>query len=170
MNFAGLFPAWQQWLSPYGRLCRKSYFASIVVYIVLAVAIMLPLTLTMFKSSWPVPPPSQGDVLTWVGGGLVTLALNYCIFCLHAKRLHDLGLPAVIALVFVIGTPVALVAGFMGHFGNAPEWLDALESGLKEVTRDANIGVGTYLLLAPGERGSNRYGEDPLYTPSDGWK
>ncbi len=168
MDFAGLFPAWQQWLSPYGRLCRKSYFASIVVYIVFALVIILPVTLVSLNSSWHARSSSGADLVIWLGESLADLALYYCIYCLQAKRLHDLGLPAVIALVFVIGLPVALLAGFLAHFGSAPDWLDALEIGVNEVTRDANIGVGAYLLLAPGERGDNRYGADPLATYPNG--
>lgn len=170
MNFAVLFPAWQQWLSPYGRLCRKSYFASLVVYFALTFFFLLPIGLALRDWSFSTRHGSGSNVAMWLVSGLVMLALAYCIFCLHAKRLHDLGLPAAIALVFIIGMPVGLVAGIVSQVGAAPEWLDILEKGLNELARDANIGFGAYLLLAPGERGDNRYGEDPLYTPSDGWK
>jgi len=154
-----ILPPLGVWFSAHGRLCRKQYFFSAVVLMLPGLAAMTPLLLIY-----------HGVINATSEAGLAVLLLSlgfltfwgYATFCLHAKRLHDLGLPAVIATVFIVAIPFELITVVLLYFHLADSWLTVVATGVGAVTRDANVGAGAYLMLAPGEKHDNQYGADPL--------
>jgi uncharacterized membrane protein YhaH (DUF805 family) len=145
----------KQMVVPNGRLSRTQYLLHITISGVLMVALLIavmifyiPLDLT------GIPRPLRISAITLA---IVPLAL-FTLF-LTIKRAHDLGMPAVVVTPMFISAPF-LVA--RAAFPDAPEALESAVNVTTEIVRTANIGMGFYFLLAPGEKGGNRYGPDPL--------
>jgi len=86
----------------------------------------------------------------------VLLLMGICGgFCLAAKRLHDLNLPAW-HYVWMIFVP-----GFFNGFGLAMQQLDMKLPGLLTSLLGSTISllIGLYLLFWPGTDGPNDFGE-----------
>jgi uncharacterized membrane protein YhaH (DUF805 family) len=90
---------------------------------------------------------------------LALLPVFYGHFCIRAKRLHDLGLPAVLALIGLVD--IIGMLGFAVH--QAAPFLPASLSDEKNVTNVltcVSLVFTLLLLFIPGQRGANRYGEN----------
>jgi uncharacterized membrane protein YhaH (DUF805 family) len=148
-------------LNPYGRITRLQY----VVHLALYTAILLPLAGVLivvgiggFFEAHP--------IVVLCNVATIGLAGSFLMFCLHAKRLHDVGLPAVIGLVMLTGGP-AVLGVFAVRLLNM-QFIDSafpfitLASGVFGIFSNASIGIGGYLMMAPGQKGDNPYGLDPL--------
>ena len=88
---------------------------------------------------------------------VLTAPLAYGQFCLGAKRLHDLNLPAVLALfsfveliftVYVAFTPPALLPAALGQN------ITTIDNSLMGIV----VVFSLLLLFIPGTNGENRYG------------
>jgi len=132
-----------------GRMGRLAYFGySILLFGVLAViglVLLLPLR-------------NAGDGGLAVGiaiGAILVLAMLYGGFCLCAKRLHDLNLPAW-HYVWIV-----LLPSFLNGAGQAMKQTGAELPGLLTGLLGSVISllVGLYLLFWPGTDGPNDYGE-----------
>ncbi len=89
---------------------------------------------------------------------LVACLVVYVLFCITAKRLHDLNLPAVTGLLLFGGT----VSDAIVTFGDAYVPLDGDLADF--VSLGAYIVAGLMVLALcvwPGKKGENRYGTDP---------
>ncbi len=154
MKFLSYLPPLKVRLSPQGRLNRLQYFAS---WIVLSVAALIA-AMTLYQLFQPGDGVSS---LAIVGFVIAVVPLSFIVFFLHAKRLHDLGLPAVIGLAVVAGPIAVSVLSLLDMIHAIPDWLLTIRDVSKELGRDIGIGFGSYLLLAPGQPGDNRYGPAP---------
>lgn len=75
------------------------------------------------------------------------------------KRAHDLGMPAIVVTPMFVSFPFLFITAVFPASHDALEMWTFTASG---IVKYANIGMGTYFLLAPGEKGRNTYGPDPL--------
>lgn len=145
----------KQMVVPDGRLSRTQYLLHMtisgVLFMALFIAVLIfyiPLDLTGIPRALRI--------------GAITLAiapLGIFTLFLTVKRAHDLGMPAVVVTPMFISVPF-LVA--RAAFPEAPEALERAVNITTDIVRTANIGMGFYFLLAPGEKGLNRYGPAPL--------
>ncbi len=145
-----------QLLSASGRINRLQYLAQWGLYVAILLPIALIIYLVLDSLSY------THSVALLVGTGGLTYLLTYLFVCLHAKRLHDLGMPAIISAVLVVAAPLAYISALISHFTEVPEAWRVFADTVTEISKDANIGMGAYLLMAPGQPGANKYGADPL--------
>ena len=142
---------------PKGRIDRLTYWMygvmlMIAVYVgafaIVAISETLKLTLHAIPPAFVALAPM-----------VMVIPLFYGQFCIRAKRLHDLGLPAIVGLL-----------GFADTIGQALylseaalHWLPA-EMITNQDTINLDLTAFTWifhllLLFIPGQRGPNRYGE-----------
>ncbi len=136
--------------SPMGRMSRLQY----LVHGLLAALGFLGLVAASFLFS-AVP-----NVATLVRGGLY-LAYLYFAFCQYAKRLHDIGAPAAVALA-VIAVPLLFeIVMISTHMFAYPAAVMRGLDGASSAFRGLPALVGLAMLFVPGNKGPNRYGADP---------
>jgi len=132
-----------------GRMGRLAYFG----YSFLLVGVLAVIGLVLL-----LPLRNAGDGGLGVGiaiGAILTLALFSGGFCLAAKRLHDLNLPAWHYAWIV------LVPAFLNGVGQVMRQSGAEFPGLLTGLLGSVISilVGLFLLFWPGTDGANDYGE-----------
>jgi uncharacterized membrane protein YhaH (DUF805 family) len=132
-----------------GRMGRLAYFG----YSFLLIGVLTVIGLVLL-----LPLRNAGDGGLGVGiaiGAILVLALLYGGFCLAAKRLHDLDLPAWHYAWIV------LLPAFLNGAGAAMKQTGAELPGLLTGLLGSVISllVGLYLLFWPGTDGPNNYGE-----------
>ncbi len=104
--------------------------------------------------------------VTWLAM-VLTVLLYYAMFCLMAKRLHDLSLTAWIALVLFAGITPILIS-FLGRDSIDPE--DNLAGLLYMTSALGNLLaliLGVILTVWPGQAGDNIYGPSPNAPETD---
>ena len=145
----------KQMVVPNGRLSRTQYLLHMTISGVLFMALFI--AFLIFYN----PLDFEGIPRTLRIGAMTLAMAPLGIFTLFltVKRAHDLGMPAVVVTPMFISVPF-LVA--RAAFPEAPEALERAVNITTDIVRTANIGMGFYFLLAPGEKGLNRYGPDPL--------
>ena len=130
-----------------GRINRLAYFG----YSVLIFTITFFTYFMLFESMHQAE--LNGDTTPVVFTGLLaagaTIAFIWSGLALSCKRLHDLGMPG----TYLIGIYVI-------NFGAGITSVSA--PGLSAILQIVNLGISLYLLFAPGETGTNQYGENPL--------
>lgn len=131
-----------------GRLNRLRYFKRIMAVMLITLAISLPPAI-IFSDEF--------DNLT-AFGEIVLSIINICAlvpyYCLDVRRLHDMGKDDTLAKISVlIGIVVAVV--------EVPDEVDLMPVPLMIVYLVGTV-IGFYLLFAPGTKGVNQYGSDPL--------
>ena len=145
----------KQMVLPEGRLSRTQYLLHMTISGVLFMALFIAFLIFYI-------PLDIAGIPRALRIGVITLAmapLGIFTLFLTVKRAHDLGMPAVVVTPMFISVPF-LVA--RAAFPEAPEALESAVNITTDIVRTANIGMGFYFLLAPGEKGWNRYGPDPL--------
>jgi uncharacterized membrane protein YhaH (DUF805 family) len=145
----------KQAVVPDGRLARTQYLLHLAIYCVIIGALLL-----LLWSNFDIYDlDHQRRTLRIVGMGLVFVLPWLLLVYLNIKRAHDLGMPAIVVAPMFISLPFKYIGIF---FPEMPHALETLMDVTDEITKTANIGMGFYFLLAPGEKGGNRYGPDPL--------
>jgi len=144
-------------LVPKGRLSRLQYFLYGIVYALIYFAVLFGLGAGLGAAG----KTQLQNILVAVIATLMT----YVFFCLDAKRLHDLNWPAYLAAIMLseplISTYLTLATGFAA--------LADLSQILPVIDKVWSIGsgiAGLIMLFAPGNRGQNKYGADPLRPPT----
>ena len=137
----------EMFLTTSGRLNRLRYFKrSLVIGIIHAV---LFLTIFGAHSDYVGNLNSTGETLT-ILLGIIFLVPRYC---LDVRRLHDMGKDKEIAYLFAAAD---LISYFSGSYNPDDMPLYLILVGL------IILALWLYVLLTPGNIGSNRYGEDLL--------
>jgi uncharacterized membrane protein YhaH (DUF805 family) len=132
-----------------GRMGRLAYFGYSFLLIGVLTVIGLILLLPLRNAG------NGGLAVGIVIGAILVLALLYGGFCLAAKRLHDLNLPAWHYAWIV------LLPAFLNGAGQAMKQTGAELPGLLTGLLGSVISliVGLFLLFWPGTNGANDYGE-----------
>ncbi len=89
-------------ISPFGRLSRVPYAVTALslLLIILAIGRFAPLVMPKLDGSLPAGEIVHTAWFYWTTGlGLFVLVLSWCLFCVCAKRLHDIGWTALPALL-----------------------------------------------------------------------
>ena len=137
----------EMFLKNTGRLNRLRYFKRSLV--VMLVAFVINFILFAIFSDEQGIPTSFGNLATTVVG-IVALVPMYC---LDVRRLQDLDKDDTIAkIVLALGLGTLFI----------PEEDFYSPSALEIIVCSAQIIIGLYLLFAPGTKGENKYGPDPL--------
>ena len=126
-----------------GRLSRLQYFGYSVLNTVSALIVGLILFGLLTLNNAAI------SLIAVIGLFLVVGAYAYSNMAVTAKRLHDLGYGAINLLwIWLVG-----MAGSATEQGSP---------ALSTVLSIVSIGIGLYLLFAPGNTGSNQYGDSPV--------
>lgn len=145
--------------TPKGRIDRMTYFIYGVILVIMAVVIRGVL-FGVAAGLGDAVEPYVSDYPDLIGAILV-LPLLYGQFCIFAKRLHDLNLPAVLALLLFSDLIFEIAVGFLPDPAPPNVTLETLAAV------GGGLGIATYvghllLLFVPGQRGPNRYGESSV--------
>ena len=142
----------EMFLSASGRLNRLRYFQR---WLCLTIVEGVIWTAIYFSTVDP-----WGEVSTT---GLLLITLSTLIFmfpryCLDVRRLQDLGQDATFAWFFVAVNVLCVFGDITGKIEDMLTFLI--------IASIAYFLLWLYVLLTPGTRGRNRFGEDPL----EGWR
>lgn len=136
---------------PSGRLNRMDFFSGGALLAIAAVCIGFALsTLLGFMSG-------LSTIIVIIIQVLVTAPLLYGQFCVAAKRLHDLGLPAVLSVIGFVELAFTLYIAFSPP-SSLPAAIAANVSHIDNVLKGIVIVFNLLLLFVPGTQGENRYG------------
>lgn len=140
---------------PKGRIDRLTFFfyGAIlrIITIIIGAAVLVPLTLI---ENVPQIVIDNADLVRWG----ILLPLLYGQFCVCAKRLHDLGLPAILGLLY-FADHIALLALTLGMtFASLTPEQEALGGTIVASSWLVTLGTWVLLQFVPGKRGPNKYG------------
>lgn len=141
-------------ISPFGRLSRKNFIFSIFFVFL---AIMLIYTASGLISG-------IGYILLTF---LMKVVLIYLLFCICSKRMHDIGWSSLFCLVSLMIYPSAFGFSFLSVFFQNKSEISYFIGYVGEAMNVINMIFIVVLCLAPGQRGANRYGSNPLSTKVD---
>ncbi len=142
---------------PKGRIDRLTYFMYGCILRMMQVVLMFAVAAFLSAISGQIPEALKPYPVT--ARLIVCLPVFYGAFCIQAKRLHDIGLPATLAVIGL--SDIVLTAGMeiAPHVTTVPA---ALATNAPMIAEDISWGVLAFhllLLLVPGKRGANRYGK-----------
>jgi len=144
-----------------GRISRLQYFVYGLIWLVIFSLAIGGLGFAQYAST--------GQDVTGLSGilmlGAVQLVLMYFVFCMAGKRAHDLGWSALICLLFLIDIPIDIAAQVARQYVTLAPILETIVKGIDVLANIASMGLGLALTFAPGIRGQNKYGPDPLRPP-----
>jgi uncharacterized membrane protein YhaH (DUF805 family) len=141
---------------PKGRIDRLTYLIYAFILGMMQFVLMFAVAAVLVSISGQIPE-------TWkpyphVARRITSLPVLYGVFCIQAKRLHDLGLPAIFGVLAI--TDILFAAGFdIARHINAVQAVVAPH--LNDITEGVAWGVLIFdalLLFTPGKKGANRYG------------
>lgn len=147
---------------PKGRIDRLTYFIYGAILGIISVVIQGPLL--AFSAVLGDTAQSYISEYPAIYLALVVLPLLYGQFCIYAKRLHDLNLPAILAVPLFGEIIFNVVFSFvppLEEFNLEPKMLATI--GM--ILGGAIIVAHLLLLFVPGTRGPNRYGSNNLGNP-----
>lgn len=139
----------EMFLKMTGRLNRLRYFKRVIVVALVSLVVSFPI-LMIFIDDWGNITP-LGNIIS----AIINLATCIPLYCLDVRRLHDLDKDETLAK---ISLGLGVVGTIMGMSNDDLSSLSAVEMiiyGIGSV-------IGLYVLLAPGTKGENKYGPDPL--------
>ncbi len=145
-----------------GRISRLQYFVYGLIWLVIFSLAIGGLGFAQYASADAHLDTGLSGILAL---GAVQLVLMYFVFCLGGKRAHDLGWSALICLLFLIDIPVDIAAEAARQYVTLPPAIELIVKGVDLLANIASMGLGLALTFAPGMRGQNKYGPDPLRPP-----
>ena len=136
-----------------GRINRLQYIAYFAIWLVTCLAILLATNVILWAS--------RTFGMEWLTIGL-TVLFGYGLFCLQAKRLHDMNGPAIVA-AFPIGSNIVMtiVTVVMISGGHFPMQFGMPLNALSVVSQSASGLLSLVLFLGSGTTGPNTYGANP---------
>lgn len=145
-------------VSPKGRIGRVTYLVNWLIYNLLFYALVLGATFAagLFDEE-------TAETWGWLlaPAAVIALALVYVLFCIHAKRLHDLGLTGFLCLLMFASPLLNAVLMLNGEAVLIPvdlvRWLDIFA----KTTLGLSLVLQVVLLVWPGRHGDNGYGGNP---------
>lgn len=145
-------------MSPRGRIGRVTYVLDLILFNLLFFGVD-------FGAAWSAQTldPDILDRFGWLYAvvAVVALLLIYVLFCIHAKRLHDIGLTGFICLVMFLPPLLSLLLSLDGTSFDLPV---PLVRGLDLVTKAGYVLsflLQIVLLVIPGKPDANTYGASP---------
>ncbi len=166
MKKAKFFLSLSALLSASGRMSRLQYFVYGLIYAAIFFAVFLTAALNglfMLDDNGDLTNPTPMSIAIY---GVIYALFLYGLFGLYAKRLHDLGWPAALGILVIIDIPVDLIVPVAKTYIALPPVVDLVRQGVDLVAKIATIGLGLMLTFRPGDRGTNKYGPDPLKPPA----
>lgn len=139
----------EMFLKMTGRLNRLRYFKRVIVVALVSLVVSFPILMIFIDDLGNITP--FGNIIS----AIINLAVFIPIYCLDVRRLHDLDKDETLAK---ISLGLGVVGTIMGMSNDDLSSLSAVEMiiyGIGSV-------IGLYILLAPGTKGENKYGPDPL--------
>lgn len=146
-------------LSLSGRISRLQYF----VYGLIYTAIFLGAYVGFYAVA-----SNASDVTEPVGAWIYAIIMAgflYALVCNYGKRLHDLGSPAILCVFALFDLPLDIGVTLASAYVAIPEAVLKVNEISGNIGNVVAIGFGLILTFMPGQRGSNKYGPDPLQAP-----
>ena len=143
---------------PRGRIDRLTFFmyGAALAIVGQVGSILVDLAITVLGQPQPVP---RGVYLAVEA--LLLLPLLYGRYCILSKRLHDIGLPGILGLLYFGDFIFMAFLGFAPKAYVPPE-VAAHTTQAHLILLTVSLGLSVLLLFIPGNRGGNRYGERDL--------
>lgn len=166
MKKAKFFLSLPALLSFSGRISRLQYFVYGLIYAVLFFVVFLSAFmggLFALNEAGDLTDPTLQSVAVYT---FIYAVFLYGVFGLYAKRLHDLGWPAVLGLLLLIDLPVDLAVSIAKGYMTVPPLVDTVKMVVDGLGKLATIGLGLMLTFQRGNNGANKYGPDPLKPPA----
>ena len=139
----------EMFLKTTGRLNRLRYFKRVMDVTLATLAISFPFFM-IFSDEWG-NLTSFGNMITTIIG-IVAL---FPMYCLDVRRLQDMNKDNTIAKVSFVLSAITVIT--------APNDVDVFTMDTSvAIVYLVNSVIGLYLLFAPGTKGENKYGPDPL--------
>lgn len=138
----------EMFLSANGRLNRLRYFQREISLTIVQAVLLCAIYLSC------VDPWGEVSIMGNVLLTLLSLVFIFPRYCLDVRRLQDLGQDSTFAWFFV-------AVNVLYIFGDVTGKLEDMMIFLI-VVAIAGLLLWLYMLLTPGTRGRNRFGEDPL--------
>ncbi len=145
-------------LSPRGRIGRVTYLLDVILFNVLFIGVDIGAAY-----SYQALDPDFVDRFGWLYAvvAVVAVLLIYILFCIHAKRLHDLGLTGFICLIMFVPPLLKTALNVDLLYTAVPaEVLRGLNI-VADITVLLSFLLQIALLVVPGQRGDNAYGANP---------
>jgi uncharacterized membrane protein YhaH (DUF805 family) len=143
--------------SPSGRMSRLQYFVYGIIYAIAVVGIFF----AIYGSGTDAIGAADGKVQAWVFAAVMGVFL-YFLICLYAKRLHDLGWPAILCAIALFDLPIDIVTTLVSAYVTVPEDILTINEIIGNVGNIIGMGFGIILTFKKGQSGANKYGPDPL--------
>lgn len=134
---------------PRGRINRVDFFIGGLLLGILGICLNFAVE-TLARSALPMPAIVAAEIALMV-------PMIYGQFCLIAKRLHDLNLPAALALLAFAGVIFTLYVAIVPP-AQLPTAVSQNVSNIDKILTVVGIICGLLLLFVPGTSGENRYG------------
>ncbi len=145
-------------MSPQGRIGRVTYLLDLILFNALFFGVD-------FGAAWSAQAldPDFLDSFGWLYAvvAAVALLLIYILFCIHAKRLHDLGLTGFICLILFAGPLLTLFLSFDGTYFDLPVPVIRALDLLDKAAYALSFLLQIVLLVLPGRGDHNGYGASP---------
>lgn len=139
----------EMFLKTTGRLNRLRYFKRGLVVLLASLVVGIP-ALMIFSDEW-------GNLTSF--GNLISVIINLATFipmyCLAVRRLHDLDKDETLAKISLGLGVVGIIMGMSNDDFSSMSAVEMIVYGIDSV-------ICLYILFAPGTKGENKYGPDPL--------
>lgn len=141
---------------PKGRIDRMTYLMYGVMLWVMQFLLIAGVVAILFVVA-PSIPDAWRPYLP-LARAIVTVPILYGIFCIQAKRLHDMGLPAILGLIALTNVLFPIGLEIARPLTTLPS---IITSNIKEIDEGIAWIVLIFhalMLFLPGKSGANRYG------------
>ncbi len=153
-----LFLKTKDLVSPRGRIGRLAYLVNLVAFNILFFAVD-------FAAAYAASSIDPGvlEPFGWLLGlaAIFAVALIYVLFCIHAKRLHDLGVTAFICVVMFAPPLLSLFLSLDGTAFDLPVELFRTLDLIAKAAYGLSFVLQVVLLVTPGRHDENGYGASP---------
>ncbi len=139
----------EMFLKMTGRLNRLRYFKRVIVVALVSLVVSFPILMIFIDDFGNITP--LGNIVN----AIINLATFIPLYCLDVRRLHDLDKDETLAKISLGLGVVGTIMGMNNEDLSSISAVEMIIYGISSV-------IGLYVLLAPGTKGENKYGHDPL--------
>lgn len=144
---------------PKGRIDRLTYF--IYGLVLRIISVILAGTVFFLASFLGDVAETYVEEYSTLAKVVIALPLLYGVFCVYAKRLHDLNMPAALGVLGFIDIILTVISAFISNASMSP----TMAYTIMGIVVFVIVAFHLLLLFVPGTKGENRYGLNNLGSP-----